>query len=113
MKKNYDFQNTKKLILKEKYKIHQISISEIVYIYSESGISTIYKSDNSKLHISKNLSFFEKELVEFEFERANRNELVNCAYILDFDIKKRQVSTVNNKLNIICRNLKKFLKRFS
>ena len=113
MKKNYEFQKGEKLIISEKNKIHQIEISEIEIIYTESGISTIKKRDKSSISVSKNLSYFDKELADLEFERANRNEIINCAFITDFNIKQRELKLSNNIVKISHRNLKKFTKIFS
>ena len=49
MHKNYNFQIDEKLIIKEKTVLHQIPIYEIIYIYSESGISTIKKRNNEQI----------------------------------------------------------------
>ncbi len=59
MSNNYNFQKVKKLIVKEKTKFHQININEIIYIYSEAGISTINKINNDKITCAKNLSYFD------------------------------------------------------
>ena len=109
MKKNYNFQKDEKIIVSEKNKLHQITVAEIETIYSESGISTINKSDKNKLVFAKNLLFFEKELKDFGFVKANRNEIVNCAYILNINLKTKQVELCNNNIiNISRRNLNNF-----
>ena len=107
MKKNYNFQKDEKLIIREKEKLHQITVSDIETIHSESGISTIKKINNEKIVLTKNLSFFEKELAELDFIRANRNEIINCACILNFDSKNKQIELCNNrKIKISRRNIR-------
>ena len=112
MKKNYKFQENEKLIIKERNRIHQISISEIEYIHSEAGITIINTIDKNKIILSKNLKYFEKQLVDFEFEKANRNEIVNCAFISKFDMKRREVKINDKIIRISYRNLKNFTKKF-
>ena len=107
MKKNYNFQKDEKLIIREKEKLHQITVSDIATIHSESGISTIKKINNEKIVVAKNLSFFEKELAELDFIRANRNELINCACILNFNSTNKHIELCNNrKIKISRRNIR-------
>lgn len=108
MTKDYSIQVNARLIVKEISKIHQIPINEIVFIHSESGISTIYKSDNSKVIVSKNLAFFQKNLCAYAFKKANRNKLINCAYVLFIDTKNRQLRLLDCIIDISCRNIKNF-----
>ena len=110
MIKNYSFQKDEKLIVSEKEKIHQIPISDIETIHTESGISIINKSDGRNIVVSRNLSFFENELINIGFVKANRNEIINCAFISKFDLKNKKVKINDKIINISCRNLKKVIK---
>ena len=107
---NYNLKKGKKIIVSEKNKIHQINLEDIIFIHSESGISTINKLDRGKLTFAKNLSFFEKQLENIGFAKANRNKIVNCAYISSFNFKNKQIKLCNNDvINISRRNLNKFI----
>ena len=110
MIKDYSFQKYEKLIVSEKGKIHQITIADIKTIYTEAGVSTIHKSDGNNIIVSKNLTFFEKELINLGFVKANRNEIINCTFISNFDLKNKKVKINNEIINISCRNLKKFIR---
>jgi len=113
MKKIYN-QKDKKLIIVEKDKIHQINIDQISYIRSESGLSSIKFVKLKNIHISKPLTFFEKELSNMGFIRSNRNELINCINIKEYIPNKKQIILINNiVLNISHRQAAKLKEFFS
>ena len=108
IKKSYRNQRDERLIIREKAKLHQITVADIASIYSESGITTVKKINNEKFVFAKNMSSFEKQLSELDFIRANRNEMVNCAHILSFDAKQKQIELCNEvKIKISRRNIGK------
>ncbi len=113
MIKDYSSQKEEKLIIRERGKIHQITVADIEIIHSESGISTVIKTDGKNIVISKNLTFFEKELAKYGFARANRNKIINCAFVSTFDLKNKKIITTDEKtIKISCRNLKTFIEIF-
>lgn len=99
MKKSYDDQKNKKLVVVEKNKIHQLNIEDIAYIHSEGGLSSIKILDKKDIHVVKTLKQFEIELGGIGFVRVNRNELVNCLNIDEYFPKQKTI-ILKNKKNI-------------
>lgn len=79
---NYEKQKNKTIIVKEKGKIHQISVENITYINSETYLSTIHFNNNKKsITLSKPLKGIENELKDYLFFRIHRSTLINLKYL--------------------------------
>ena len=107
MKKDYSNQLNKKLIVKEKGRITQIDICDILYIECENNICRfVINNDNKTISTYKVLKEVEQELSEFNFFRANRNTLVNLANVRTYSKvnQKPTIELINNKKIIISKN---------
>jgi len=93
---DYSSQRYKTIILKEKGKIHQIAIEDIVYIKCEGYVSTAHLYSKRKtVSFSNLLKNIEKELNGNGFCRINRSTLVNLKYFESYvSGKNRCIKTV-------------------
>lgn len=113
---DYSNQRDKTIILKEKGKIHQIAIEDIVYVECESYVSTIHTFSKGKtVSCSILLKDIEEKVNGNGFCRINRNTLVNLKYFdsfvsgkkrcfqtvsgLEMYVSERRWSTLKKKLN--------------
>jgi two-component system LytT family response regulator len=75
-----------------------VMFSEIVYCFSESGYTTFYLNDDSKVMVSKGLKEYEKLLPTTIFFRTHKSYLVNKSYIQEYynngTLKLRDSDTV-------------------
>ena len=114
---DYSSQRNKTIILKEKGKVHQISIEDIVYVKCESYISTVHTFGSGKtVSCSILLKDIEEKVNGYGFCRINRNTLVNLKYFDSYiSGKKRCLKTTTGlEMNVSKRKwsiLKKLLKR--
>ncbi len=92
---DYSDQRDKTIILKEKGKVHQIAIKDIVYVKCESYISTIHTFNRRKtISASILLKDIEEKVNGYGFCRINRNTLVNLTYFDSYvSCKKRCFKT--------------------
>lgn len=109
---DYRNQRDKTIILKEKGKVHQIAVEEIVYIKCESYISTIHTFNKSKtISASILLKDIEEKVNGYGFCRINRNTLVNLKYFDSYiNVKKRCFKTTTGVEMNVSRRKWRFLK---
>ncbi|MDD2412679.1 MAG: LytTR family DNA-binding domain-containing protein [Bacteroidales bacterium] len=113
MKKDYSFQNDNKIIIKDSFKTHQVTIENITHITCDGYVCACFlKGENKPLITCKLLKFYEIELTELGFIRANRNTLVNLKHIKCIEIHDSRILTLLNgqKIQISCRKIAKIKK---
>ncbi len=59
-------------------------MENITHLTCDGNVTTIYTVENRTSNISKPLKYFETELSEKGFVRANHNTIVNCKNIMDY-----------------------------
>ncbi len=100
---DYSNQRDKTIILKEKGKVHQIAIEDIVYIEGDSYLSTLHTKDrNNPLTFSLLLKQIEEKVNGYGFCRINRNIIVNLKYFNTFvsDKKRCFKTTTGVEMNV-------------
>jgi len=91
---NFDIQEKKRFSFKVKNNIHYTTLSEINYIEGKSYLTTVYFSKNNEIKhciYSNNLKNFEKKLVNYGFQRINKNIIVNLSKIKVVCSKNRNI----------------------
>jgi two-component system LytT family response regulator len=93
---DYINQRNKTIILKEKGKLHQIAIEDIVYVKCESYVSTVHTFAKGKtVSCSVLLKDIEEKVNGYGFFRINRSTLVNLKYFESYvSGKNRFVKTI-------------------
>ncbi|GAB1418451.1 MAG: LytTR family transcriptional regulator [Ignavibacterium sp.] len=100
---DYSDQRDKTIILKEKGKVHQIAIKDIVYVKCESYISTIHTFNRRKtISASILLKDIEEKVNGYGFCRINRNTLVNLKYFDSYVSGKKRCfkTTTGVEMNV-------------
>lgn len=113
MKKDYSFQNDKKIIIKGHFKTQQIPIENITHIKCDGYISTIFfKVEETPVTTSKLLKLYEIELSELGFIRANRNTLINRKHIKCIERLDSNILTLitDEEIQVSCRKIAKIKK---
>jgi two-component system, LytTR family, response regulator len=88
---DFSNQRDKTLIQKEKGKVHQIFIENIVYIECEGYISSVHTCDERRpVTCSILLKEIEEKINGNGFFRINRNTIVNLKYLESFVSGKRR-----------------------
>ncbi len=100
MEKDFSCQKDKKLVLKEKGRTHLVEIDNITHITCEGYITKIHTIKNEDIIISKLLKYFEIELAEKGFIRANHNTIVNLSKINSIQFGKKRRVTLNNGIEV-------------
>lgn len=110
MEKDFSYQKDKKLVLKEKGRTHLVEIDNITHITCEGYITKIHTIKNEDIIISKLLKYFEIELAEKGFIRANHNTIVNLSKIDSIQSGKKRLVILDNgiEVNISRRKMCKF-----
>lgn len=110
MEKDFSFQKNKKLVFKEKGKTHLVEIDKITHLTCEGSITKIHTIENDDVIVSKLLKYFEIELAEKGFIRANHNTIINLGKIDSIQSgKKRRVTLYNGiEVNISRRKMCNF-----
>jgi two-component system LytT family response regulator len=98
---DFSCQRDKTIILKEKGKVFQIAIEEIIYIKCEGYVSTLYTNNNSS-SFSLLLKYFEEKVNGYGFCRINRNILVNLKYFDSYVAGKKRCfkTTTGIEMNV-------------
>ena len=82
---DYSKQRDKTIVLKEKGKISQFYIENIIYVQCESYMSTVHLNNTDKTEtFSILLKEIEKEVTGYGFFRINRNTIANLKYFKCF-----------------------------
>lgn len=68
-----------------------VEISNIIRIEADSGYSIIYKTNNSKITIPRNLSEIEEQLSNKTFYRTHKSHLINLRYIESYNRKDGKI----------------------
>lgn len=113
MKKDYSFQNDKKIIIKDRFRTQQISIKNITHIKCDGYESTIFvKAEEEPIITRKLLKLYEIELSELGFIRANRNTLVNIKHIKCIECLDSNTLTLitDEEIQVSCRKIAKIKK---
>ncbi|MDR3287528.1 MAG: LytTR family transcriptional regulator [Prevotellaceae bacterium] len=87
---NYDIQNTKAIIIKNKKIIKQVIVSEITHIVCESYVCDIFTLTD-KYTTSRLLKTLEIELNKFNFIRIHNHILINAKHINYIDKSKNMI----------------------
>lgn len=98
---DYSKQRDKTIVLKEKDKVRQFFIENIVYVKCDGYVSTVHLNNGDKPE------FFEiilKEIEEvvngFGFYRINRNTLVNLKYFKSFVAGQKRCFVLKNGIQM-------------
>ncbi len=97
---DYSYQRNKKLVLKEKNTIKQISLDRITHLTCDGYLTSVYTIDNKTITVSKLLKNFEIELIPYGFIRANHNALVNVNNIIEIQKGNKRYVVLSNKKEI-------------
>ncbi len=90
---DYSNQRDKSIILKERGKVHQIAIEDIVYVECESYVSTCHTFSKGKtVSCSILLKDIEEKVNGYGFCRININTLVNLKYFDSYVSGKKRCS---------------------
>ena len=84
MKKGFSLQRDKKVVAKDKNVSRLVDIEKITHLTCESYITTVHIINNEDITVSRLLKYFEIELAEYGFLRANRNTIVNAKNVSGF-----------------------------
>ena len=89
-------------------------MEEVTHITCDGYVITIHLINKETHCLTGSLKYFENDLKEHGFFRANRNTLINVVYIIDFQIthKERNVNLHNINIHVSRRKvaqLKKML----
>lgn len=80
--------NSKKAIfVKDKGSWIKIELNTIRFIEASDNYSIVYFSNKTESLITKNLKYFEEQLLEKKFIRVNRSNIVNIDFVNRFDSK--------------------------
>jgi len=100
---DYSNQHHKTIILKEKGKIHQIAIEDIVFVEGDGYLLNVHTNDsNSPLTFSLLLKQIEEKVNGYGFCRINRNIIVNMKYFDSYVSGKKRCfkTTTGVKMNV-------------
>lgn len=100
---DFSNQRDKTIILKEKGKVHQIAIEDIVYVECNGHISTLYTNNTSNpVTCSILLKNIEEKMNGYGFCRINRNTLVNLKYFESYVSGKKRCfkTTTGIEMNV-------------
>ena len=91
-----------------------VNMEEITFITCDGYVIKIQLVNKEIYCLTSSLKWFEHDLKEYGFFRANRNTLINTMYIVDFQLTHKERSVNLNGINVqISRNrvaqLKKLL----
>jgi len=75
----------KKIVLKTADRFHFVQVSEIIRCESDSSYTKFFLTDNSTILISRTLKEFEEILLDFNFFRPFKSDLINLKHIKAFD----------------------------
>lgn len=100
IEKDYSCQRDKKLVLKEKNTIKQISMDKITHLICDGYLTSVYTIDNKTITVSKLLKCFEIELSQYGFIRVNHNALVNVNNIIEFQKGNKRCLILSNKKEV-------------
>lgn len=100
MEKDYSCQKLKKIIFKEKGKIHQVDAEIITHIVREDYLTTIHiKGNLPKITTTQPLTLIEKRIIDLNFFRISRNCIINLCNVSSFDSTKRYI-TINESTRL-------------
>ncbi|WP_062060063.1 LytR/AlgR family response regulator transcription factor [Aquimarina longa] len=74
-------ESPKQIIISDAKGLHFIKTEDIMYCIAEGNYTIITFSNQPKMIVSKNLKFFEQELLPFNFFRAHKSNLINLNYL--------------------------------
>jgi len=104
MTTNYNELQDKHLHLKEKKRIHQLIIGEIVYVECINHLVLVYLNNKTQPeHYSASLAFFENELSNSGFLRINNNRLINMKYVVEIIVKNHEVKLIDEQIFTVSR----------
>jgi len=79
---NYKEQENKTIIVKEKGKIHQIHVENIMYVIIDTYLLTIhFANDKKSITLSKSLKNIEIELQDYFFFKIHQSVLINLKHV--------------------------------
>jgi DNA-binding LytR/AlgR family response regulator len=98
---DYSNQRDKTLILREKGKMHQFYIEDIVYFECEGYVSTIHTNNEEKpVSCSILLKEIEEKVYEYGFCRISRNRIVNLKFFKSYVSGKRRYFVTSNGIEM-------------
>lgn len=98
---DYSKQRDKTIILKEKGKVTQFFIDNIIYIECEGYLSTVHLNNTDKTYsCSLLLKEIEKEVNGYGFCRINKNTLVNLKYFQSFVTGRKRCFVTRNGIEM-------------
>lgn len=109
MKRDFNCQKGRKVIIKEKSVTQFIEMKDITHIECNGYISTVYTIDSVSYTVSKLLKHFEEELDRFGFVRANRSVLVNLNYVQKYISGSSRTLQLTNNITICISRRKAYI----
>lgn len=99
------------IMLKQGNYLHKVRYNEILFIETSDHATTVYTS-KGKYTTYTSLKAFEEMLVGFDFERANRNTLINMDAVKRINVKENFIEIENQQIQISRSNKQIFMDKY-
>lgn len=99
------------IMLKQGNYLHKVRYNEILFIETSDHATTVYTS-KGKYTTYTSLKAFEEMLVGFDFERANRNTLINMDAVKRINVKENFIEIETQQIQISRSNKQIFMDKY-
>ncbi len=89
--------NQEKLVLKDKYGLQIVSITDIIHLEANGSYTKFFINDQDPILVSKGLKDYENILPPDQFFRCHQSHLINLDYLLRFDKREGDYLILKNK----------------